>query len=106
MYKLLVPGYEDPYERFFLGRGELMIQNSETGASCCAGFVWNAVQFPDHYFPLEIQGGMYSRRDLIRRADWNMREILSRVPKWHMPGFLQACGISEKAAADYDYESQ
>lgn len=104
MFNLKVPSYEDPYERFFEGRGELAIEDSRTGASCNAGYFWHVVQLPDHFFPLVIKGVRFSRLDLIAEAVFNLSALLDHVPGEHLPGFLQTCGISEDDLALFGCE--
>lgn len=95
MFKLKVPRYEDPYERFFAGLCELAIEDSRTGASCNAGYLWQVVQLPDRFFPLVIKGVMFSRLDLVAEAALNLSALLDQVPSEHLPRFLQTCEISE-----------
>lgn len=95
MFKLKVPVYEDPYERFFTGRCELTVEDSRTGATCNAGYLWHVVQLPEYFFPLEIRGRRYSRSKLIGEAAFNITQLLDHVPRESRPEFLRACGLSE-----------
>jgi len=55
------PCYEDPQWRFLQGRGELYLK-SEAGP---AFHLFEAVEFPDDYFPLYVHGRPHSRKDLV-----------------------------------------
>lgn len=106
MFKLKVPTYEDPYERFFMGRCELTLEDPITGASCNAGYLWHVVQLPDHFFPLEIEGRQYSRLKLIGAAAFNFAELFDHVPRECLPEFLRACGVSEDEFPVHGHEER
>lgn len=95
MFKLKVPMYEDPYERFFAGRGELTIEDSRTGSSCNAGYLWHVMQLPEHFFPLETRGRRYSRSMLIGEAAINVVAVLDHIPRQSRSEFLCTCGLSD-----------
>lgn len=101
MMKLKVPSWEDPYERFFAGRGELALEDPRNGASC-VGYLWELVVLPDSFFSLDINGHPISRSDILRIAAFNLAELVRRVPQHYRSRFMQACSLSEEDWSLFD----
>ena len=94
MKRLFVPDYENPYERFFSGRGELGIEDTRTGSRCNAGFIWNVVlRLPEDWYPVQIGTERFSKADLIDAMTPNIDEVLTRMPQADRHRVLAACGL-------------
>lgn len=57
------PSWEDPFERFLNGRGELINTN---GGGCFT--LWEAVLLKDSLYPIWINGKKYSKKDMAFQA--------------------------------------
>ncbi|MCL4350036.1 MAG: hypothetical protein M1414_07150 [Candidatus Thermoplasmatota archaeon] len=70
MVKGVIPSWEDPVFRFLVGRGELLLNNSEGQAFT----IWEALlHFKDEEYPLVVRGKEYSKDVMLFNAceTWN-----------------------------------
>jgi hypothetical protein len=72
----VAPSWESPFWRFLQGRGELN-SNHVDGATLN---IYEAIEFPDKWFPIYFDGKNYSREELI----FNVAQILAHhsYPEW------------------------